>query len=53
MPQLNPNPWLLYFLFTWLILLLLMPKILGFVNLNELNPQNTKTTNFTWTWPWQ
>nr|YP_009132560.1 ATP synthase F0 subunit 8 [Pelophylax shqipericus]AKA55379.1 ATP synthase F0 subunit 8 [Pelophylax shqipericus] len=54
MPQLNPSPWLLYLLLTWLILLFLAPsKISGHTNLNEPSTKNTKTTKFTWTWPWQ
>nr|UWI53501.1 ATP synthase F0 subunit 8 [Pelophylax chosenicus] len=54
MPQLNPSPWLFYLFLTWLILTFLAPsKILGHTNLNEPNPKGTKTTNFTWTWPWQ
>nr|QJS33037.1 ATP synthase FO submit 8 [Hylarana latouchii] len=54
MPQLNPAPWLFYFLLTWLILISLTPKkILKHTSLGTPNPQSTKTFNFTWTWPWQ
>nr|YP_009024573.1 ATP synthase F0 subunit 8 [Amolops ricketti]AHL84093.1 ATP synthase F0 subunit 8 [Amolops ricketti] len=53
MPQLNPDPWFIYFFLTWSILLLLSIKILKHINLNEPNSQNKKMTNFTWSWPWQ
>nr|YP_008816340.1 ATP synthase F0 subunit 8 [Babina subaspera]BAO04476.1 ATPase subunit 8 [Babina subaspera] len=53
MPQLNPVPWLIYFLLTWLILLFLAPqKILSNTNPNEPGSKNLKTTNYMWTWPW-
>nr|YP_010891589.1 ATP synthase F0 subunit 8 [Hydrophylax leptoglossa]WJL98145.1 ATP synthase F0 subunit 8 [Hydrophylax leptoglossa] len=54
MPQLNPTPWLLYLILTWLVLLLVAPnKILGHTTLHDPNPKATKTYNFTWMWPWQ
>nr|YP_009145076.1 ATP synthase F0 subunit 8 [Phaethon lepturus]AKJ85748.1 ATP synthase F0 subunit 8 [Phaethon lepturus]QOD97397.1 ATP synthase F0 subunit 8 [Phaethon lepturus] len=54
MPQLNPNPWFLIMLASWLTFLLMMqPKLLS---LTSTNPPSTKTnpTNKTtsWTWPW-
>nr|YP_009250823.1 ATP synthase F0 subunit 8 [Rana amurensis]AMY15645.1 ATP synthase F0 subunit 8 [Rana amurensis]ASO66800.1 ATP synthase F0 subunit 8 [Rana amurensis] len=53
MPQLNPAPWLCYFILVWLILLSLAPsKILSHTNLYEPSSENTKTNNFMWTWPW-
>nr|YP_010963310.1 ATP synthase F0 subunit 8 [Balaeniceps rex]ACY28909.1 ATP synthase subunit 8 [Balaeniceps rex]QOD97921.1 ATP synthase F0 subunit 8 [Balaeniceps rex]QZF76623.1 ATP synthase F0 subunit 8 [Balaeniceps rex] len=54
MPQLNPNPWFLIMLTSWLIFLLaIQPKLLSFTptNLPMNNPTpTTKTTP--WTWPW-
>nr|QOD97947.1 ATP synthase F0 subunit 8 [Bucorvus abyssinicus] len=54
MPQLNPNPWFLIMLTSWLTLsLIIQPKLLTFHSTNS--PTNkmvppTKTT--TWPWPW-
>nr|BCG05730.1 ATP synthase F0 subunit 8 [Glandirana rugosa] len=54
MPQLNPSPWLLYLVLTWLIVLFLTPnKILGHTKLNEPNAKTTKMFNLSWPWPWQ
>nr|YP_010957073.1 ATP synthase F0 subunit 8 [Anthias woodsi]WMY90335.1 ATP synthase F0 subunit 8 [Anthias woodsi]WNH19896.1 ATP synthase F0 subunit 8 [Anthias woodsi] len=54
MPQLNPNPWLIIFLFSWMIFLALLPlKITAHTYPNELSrqtPQVFKTQP--WTWPW-
>nr|YP_009667254.1 ATP synthase F0 subunit 8 [Odorrana livida]YP_009937324.1 ATP synthase F0 subunit 8 [Odorrana graminea]ARO35550.1 ATP synthase F0 subunit 8 [Odorrana livida]QNT26795.1 ATP synthase F0 subunit 8 [Odorrana graminea] len=54
MPQLNPAPWLCYFLMTWFILMSLAPqKILAHINLNKFNIKKTKTFPLqTWTWTW-
>nr|YP_010507361.1 ATP synthase F0 subunit 8 [Takydromus sylvaticus]AFP97620.1 ATP synthase F0 subunit 8 [Takydromus sylvaticus]UXG18840.1 ATP synthase F0 subunit 8 [Takydromus sylvaticus] len=52
MPQLNPAPWFLIFLLTWLTLLLLSMKILN----NKPKPSTPKYSkqliNMYWTWPW-
>nr|YP_010960331.1 ATP synthase F0 subunit 8 [Trinectes inscriptus]WNH37695.1 ATP synthase F0 subunit 8 [Trinectes inscriptus] len=54
MPQLNPSPWLMLFLMTWLIFLSLLPmKIMNHTFPNLPNPkpaQNQKTTPFNWPW---
>nr|YP_009019223.1 ATP synthase subunit 8 [Achirus lineatus]AFC88420.1 ATP synthase subunit 8 [Achirus lineatus] len=54
MPQLNPAPWLLIFLTTWLIFLTLIPtKIMKFTFPSHPTPkskQATKTTPFNWPW---
>nr|YP_009503704.1 ATP synthase F0 subunit 8 [Milvus migrans]AWX90856.1 ATP synthase subunit 8 [Milvus migrans]BAE78435.1 F0-ATP synthase subunit 8 [Milvus lineatus] len=54
MPQLNPAPWFLIMLSTWLVFTLVMqPKLLPFTPTN--NPSNkTATTTHTssWNWPW-
>nr|YP_009019236.1 ATP synthase subunit 8 [Trinectes maculatus]AFC88459.1 ATP synthase subunit 8 [Trinectes maculatus] len=54
MPQLNPSPWLMLFLTTWLIFLYFLPsKIMNhaFPNLPSPKPtQNQKTTPFNWPW---
>nr|NP_740157.1 ATP synthase F0 subunit 8 [Arcos sp. KU 149]BAC23778.1 ATPase subunit 8 [Arcos sp. KU 149] len=54
MPQLNPSPWLAIFIFSWLILLIIIPpKILAHLNPNEPSLQDSqqpKTSS--WTWPW-
>nr|YP_010568113.1 ATP synthase F0 subunit 8 [Chalcorana labialis]UZC57507.1 ATP synthase F0 subunit 8 [Chalcorana labialis] len=53
MPQLNPDPWFLYFLLTWFIFIFILPqKVLSHFNLTKFNPKFMKTTYFSWTWPW-
>nr|QZL31465.1 ATP synthase F0 subunit 8 [Urobatis halleri] len=54
MPQLNPNPWFLIFLFAWTFFLIIMPaKVMSHL------PNNLPTTKSTqkaepspWNWPW-
>nr|YP_010238471.1 ATP synthase F0 subunit 8 [Turnix tanki]QTE20527.1 ATP synthase F0 subunit 8 [Turnix tanki] len=54
MPQLNPNPWFLIMLASWLTFsLIIQPKLLSFTSTNPLSnkthmPQKTSP----WTWPW-
>nr|AAT72193.1 ATP synthase F0 subunit 8 [Morus bassanus] len=54
MPQLNPNPWFLILLMSWLTFtLMIQPKLLPFTTTNSPSnktPSPTKTTP--WTWPW-
>nr|YP_002364420.1 ATP synthase F0 subunit 8 [Agapornis roseicollis]ABY82507.1 ATP synthase subunit 8 [Agapornis roseicollis]QOD98167.1 ATP synthase F0 subunit 8 [Agapornis roseicollis] len=54
MPQLNPNPWFLTMLLSWLVLsLIIQPKTLTFLHTNQPSnktPQTTKTRP--WPWPW-
>ncbi|YP_238285.1 ATP synthase F0 subunit 8 (mitochondrion) [Scleropages formosus] len=54
MPQLNPSPWLLILLFSWLILLTtVFPKIMRHRFTNEPATQATKKHHPTpWNWPW-
>nr|YP_010691227.1 ATP synthase F0 subunit 8 [Stercorarius longicaudus]WBU93445.1 ATP synthase F0 subunit 8 [Stercorarius longicaudus] len=56
MPQLNPNPWFLIMLASWLIFTLtIQPKLLSFTSTNPLSYSNKTptTTKITpWTWPW-
>nr|YP_008080448.1 ATP synthase F0 subunit 8 [Chikila fulleri]ADR03260.1 ATP synthase F0 subunit 8 [Chikila fulleri] len=53
MPQLNPNPWLMIMIFTWLaLLLILMPKTMQHKPTNDIII-HTYLQNLTpWTWPW-
>nr|AFC88381.1 ATP synthase F0 subunit 8 [Symphurus plagiusa] len=53
MPQLNPAPWLLIFLFSWLVLLVFIPpKILKHYNTKPPSPKTSqKTENPFWPWP--
>nr|ABM89660.1 ATP synthase F0 subunit 8 [Brookesia superciliaris] len=52
MPQLNPSPWLLTMILSWLV----MSTMLSLFNKTSLpmNPTNkTKAHKMnTWTWPW-
>nr|YP_009990848.1 ATP synthase F0 subunit 8 [Ardeotis kori]QNN84201.1 ATP synthase F0 subunit 8 [Ardeotis kori] len=56
MPQLNPSPWFLIMLMTWLTFsLIIQPKLLHFIPSNlpsstTLTPTTTKTSP--WPWPW-
>nr|YP_002364592.1 ATP synthase F0 subunit 8 [Eurystomus orientalis]ABY26861.1 ATP synthase F0 subunit 8 [Eurystomus orientalis] len=54
MPQLNPNPWFLIMLLTWLtFLLVIQPKLLSFTSLNPPTNKPLMTIKTTpWTWPW-
>nr|ABQ65547.1 ATP synthase F0 subunit 8 [Ocyphaps lophotes] len=54
MPQLNPNPWFLIMLLSWLTFsLIIQPKLLSLTTTNPTSnkaPMLTKTTP--WSWPW-
>nr|YP_003345415.1 ATP synthase F0 subunit 8 [Robinsia catherinae]BAI53215.1 ATPase subunit 8 [Robinsia catherinae] len=55
MPQLNPSPWFLILLFSWLIFLTVIPtKVMAHTFNNEPSLQATKKPKTTsWDWPWQ
>nr|WNH37530.1 ATP synthase F0 subunit 8 [Callechelys catostoma] len=54
MPQLNPTPWFMILVFSWIVFLTIVPiKVMGHVFNNELNSQTTKKPQPNpWTWPW-
>nr|BBF17068.1 ATPase subunit 8 [Ilisha sirishai] len=54
MPQLNPAPWFLILVFSWLIFLtVLPPKVLAHNFNNEPTTTNTeKSKPEPWNWPW-
>nr|WML69027.1 ATP synthase F0 subunit 8 [Amazona leucocephala] len=54
MPQLNPNPWFITMIMSWLTFsLLLQPKMLSFIATNTPTSKAPATTkNKPWTWPW-
>nr|ABX46766.1 ATPase subunit 8 [Batrachoseps campi] len=54
MPQLNPNPWLFFFIMSWLIYLtILMPKMNNLKTLNGPTIKNVSmNTTQHWNWPW-
>nr|AAP75251.1 ATP synthase 8 [Chromis retrofasciata]AAP75253.1 ATP synthase 8 [Chromis retrofasciata] len=54
MPQLNPSPWFLILMLSWVVFLtLLPPKVLTHLSPNEPAPQNTKKPQMgSWNWPW-
>ncbi|YP_009054548.1 ATP synthase F0 subunit 8 (mitochondrion) [Anabas testudineus] len=54
MPQLNPAPWLLILLFSWLVFLTIIPqKVLAHTFPNDPAPKTSKTFKMeTWNWPW-
>uniref|UniRef100_UPI0030FE9CC6 ATP synthase F0 subunit 8 n=1 Tax=Astroscopus sexspinosus TaxID=3127373 RepID=UPI0030FE9CC6 len=55
MPQLNPTPWFATLLFSWFVLLTIIPpKVLTHVFPNKLTPGDKKTTQVhNWNWTWQ
>nr|YP_001650779.1 ATP synthase F0 subunit 8 [Aulorhynchus flavidus]BAF74903.1 ATPase subunit 8 [Aulorhynchus flavidus] len=54
MPQLNPAPWFTLMIFSWLVLLIIIPpKVTAHVFPNTLTTQNALAhPKNTWTWPW-
>nr|YP_009991730.1 ATP synthase F0 subunit 8 [Circaetus pectoralis]QNN84552.1 ATP synthase F0 subunit 8 [Circaetus pectoralis] len=54
MPQLNPTPWLLIMLTSWLIFtLIVQPKLLSLTPTNTPSNKPTMTANtHPWHWPW-
>nr|YP_009311051.1 ATP synthase F0 subunit 8 [Enteromius hulstaerti]BAV69655.1 ATPase subunit 8 [Enteromius hulstaerti] len=54
MPQLNPGPWFMILIFSWLVFLVIIPtKILNHIFPNEpilMNSKKHKTES--WNWPW-
>nr|ALF63219.1 ATP synthase F0 subunit 8 [Crenicichla regani] len=54
MPQLNPHPWFLVLIFSWLVFLTIVPRmILAHSFPNELTPQashSPKTEHWNWSW---
>nr|BAK42346.1 ATPase subunit 8 [Chaca bankanensis] len=54
MPQLNPAPWLMILMFSWLILLTIVPnKVLSHTFTNEVLTTDMEALKpATWNWPW-
>nr|AIZ03109.1 ATP synthase F0 subunit 8 [Rhinoptera steindachneri] len=54
MPQLNPSPWFLIFLFAWLFFLIVMPdKVMSYIFNNNPTTKSTQKSKPTpWNWPW-
>nr|YP_007026385.1 ATP synthase F0 subunit 8 [Telatrygon zugei]AFV48247.1 ATP synthase F0 subunit 8 [Telatrygon zugei] len=54
MPQLNPNPWFLIFLFTWTFFLIILPgKVTSYLlNNNPTTKDIQKPKPTPWNWPW-
>nr|WNH38176.1 ATP synthase F0 subunit 8 [Cetostoma regani] len=54
MPQLNPAPWFIILIFSWVMFLTIIPpKILAHTFPNEPSTQSTKETmTKPWNWPW-
>nr|YP_010954540.1 ATP synthase F0 subunit 8 [Syngnathus temminckii]QHN51715.1 ATP synthase F0 subunit 8 [Syngnathus acus]WMV97792.1 ATP synthase F0 subunit 8 [Syngnathus temminckii] len=54
MPQLNPSPWLLILMFSWLVFTTIIPpKVASHKNPNDPNPQSTETPKMIpWAWRW-
>nr|YP_008815300.1 ATP synthase F0 subunit 8 [Spheniscus demersus]YP_009442050.1 ATP synthase F0 subunit 8 [Spheniscus mendiculus]YP_009442975.1 ATP synthase F0 subunit 8 [Spheniscus humboldti]AAT72187.1 ATP synthase F0 subunit 8 [Spheniscus demersus]AAT72188.1 ATP synthase F0 subunit 8 [Spheniscus humboldti]AGO90240.1 ATP synthase F0 subunit 8 [Spheniscus demersus]AJO68682.1 ATP synthase F0 subunit 8 [Spheniscus humboldti]AON77380.1 ATP synthase F0 subunit 8 [Spheniscus humboldti] len=53
MPQLNPNPWFLIMLTSWLTFsLIIQPKLMTFISTNHPTKTPTTTKTTPWPWPW-
>nr|YP_010397932.1 ATP synthase F0 subunit 8 [Rasbora paucisqualis]UQJ79170.1 ATP synthase F0 subunit 8 [Rasbora paucisqualis] len=53
MPQLNPIPWFMILVFSWIILLLTPNKVLGLIQPNDFILLDTKKyQNLNWIWLW-
>nr|UDN41954.1 ATP synthase F0 subunit 8 [Sillago sp. 2 SS-2021] len=54
MPQLNPDPWFLILVFSWLVFLLFLPpKVMAHTFPNDPASQSVKKAKADfWTWPW-
>nr|YP_010515096.1 ATP synthase F0 subunit 8 [Phyllomedusa bahiana]UXL87082.1 ATP synthase F0 subunit 8 [Phyllomedusa bahiana] len=53
MPQLDPSPWFLILMSSWIILILFAPaKMSKFINLNSPTMKANKTITKPWFWPW-
>nr|AKZ29856.1 ATP synthase F0 subunit 8 [Acrossocheilus yunnanensis] len=53
MPQLNPGPWFMILVFSWLIFLTIIPtKILNHTSPNEPTPVSEIIKTEYWDWPW-
>nr|QOD97796.1 ATP synthase F0 subunit 8 [Syrrhaptes paradoxus] len=54
MPQLNPNPWFLIMVMSWLTFsLIIQPKLLSCTSTNPpFNKTLTSVKTTPWAWPW-
>nr|AGN71489.1 ATP synthase F0 subunit 8 [Ptychadena mascareniensis] len=54
MPQLNPNPWLLTFISSWTLIILMAPwKILTHTTPNNPTTKTSSLPDSSWIWLWQ
>nr|WNH22795.1 ATP synthase F0 subunit 8 [Chascanopsetta danae] len=55
MPQLNPTPWLMILVFSWLAFLTVVPiKVTAHITPGHPETDTTCTPDEAmWTWPWQ
>nr|QOD97821.1 ATP synthase F0 subunit 8 [Alopecoenas beccarii] len=53
MPQLNPHPWFLTMLLSWLTYsLIIQPKLLSFTPTNSPSNKTLTVKTTPWSWPW-
>nr|BAH10490.1 ATPase subunit 8 [Rudarius ercodes] len=54
MPQLNPAPWLSILVFSWLVLLVIIPpKVMAHTFSKEpVSTSSEELKKDSWTWPW-
>nr|WNH37578.1 ATP synthase F0 subunit 8 [Etmopterus bigelowi] len=54
MPQLNPHPWFLILIFSWIFFLMILPKkvMMHSFNNNPTTKSTKKPKPQHWNWPW-
>nr|AGZ18916.1 ATP synthase F0 subunit 8 [Caudacaecilia cf. asplenia ZRC 1.12502] len=53
MPQLNPSPWFLIFMLTWMILTTtITAKTMKHQPMNDILTEDRTKTTSPWNWPW-
>nr|YP_138283.1 ATP synthase F0 subunit 8 [Ichthyophis bannanicus]AAT07877.1 ATP synthase subunit 8 [Ichthyophis bannanicus] len=53
MPQLNPSPWFLIFLLSWVVLTTsIAVKTMKHQPVNDISTENQTKAQSPWNWPW-
>nr|ABA11026.1 ATPase subunit 8 [Calotomus carolinus]ABA11030.1 ATPase subunit 8 [Calotomus carolinus]ABA11032.1 ATPase subunit 8 [Calotomus carolinus]ABA11034.1 ATPase subunit 8 [Calotomus carolinus]ABA11036.1 ATPase subunit 8 [Calotomus carolinus] len=54
MPQLNPYPWLKIMVYTWMLLMIILPpKVISFLySKDPITKKSKEPKGPPWSWPW-
>nr|ANH55834.1 ATP synthase F0 subunit 8 [Hypogeophis brevis] len=53
MPQLNPNPWFLIMILSWMSLIIItLPKMIKHEPTNPISHLPQEKQTMAWNWPW-